>query len=83
MDEPATPSPLLELLRACDVPEQHLLADMAGTRRNYLYQIATCRRTPNVALARDITLASERLNRMTHGKTPVITIDQLASMCST
>ena len=82
--ETPTPSvtPLLELLRACDDNERTALADMAGTEVNYLYSLAGCHRgQPKLKLGLAIAQASVRLNRMTHGRTPVVTPDQLATMC--
>ena len=42
MENPSI-TPLLEVLRTCTANEQLELATLAGTTRNYLYQLATCR----------------------------------------
>ena len=80
MDQKVTP--LLELLRKCSVDEQHRLAALAGTKRNYLYQLAQCnRKSCRTALAAGIAKASVTLSKETRGRTPVITVEQLGSMC--
>lgn len=77
------PTPLLALLRACTVDEQFELARLAGTKRNYLYQLASChRRQPNVCLAEAIVAATVVLHHRTAGRIPVLTTHQLAVMCS-
>lgn len=73
------PSPLLLVLRGCTVPQQHRLAELAGTKRNYLYQLAGKSRSPNVALAVAISGASRILHQETNGKTPIITVEQFAT----
>lgn len=77
-----SPTPLLALLRACTVDEQRELARLAGTKRNYLYQLASChRRQPNVGLAEAICAATAVLHERTAGRIPLITTSQIASMC--
>lgn len=73
-------TPLLNLLRACTVEEQCELAALARTKRNYLYQLATQRRSPKVGLAKCIADASIRLHIKTLGRIPKITMEQLAQM---
>jgi len=76
-------TPLLGALRACSVDEQYEFARLAGTTRNYLYQLATChRRRPNVGLAAAICEASQVLSLRTDGRVPVLTTGDIATMCS-
>lgn len=74
---------LLALLRECTPEERDRLAALAGTKVNYLYGLATCRRgAPNVRLAVGIEDASRTLNKETKGRTRIVTSRDLASMCS-
>lgn len=73
-------TPLLALLRACSVEDRQWLAEQAGTSVSYLYHLATCKRTPSVDLAQRLVSASEALHK--RSKTPRISIQQLACMCS-
>ena len=76
-------TPLLTALRACTVEEQHEWAGLAGTKRNYLYQLATCsRRSPGVDLAKRIADASVKMHVSTLGRVPKVTMDQIATMCA-
>ncbi len=80
MKKPITP--LLSALRKMTVEEQHQMATLAGTKRNYLYQLATCsRNSPKIKLAKAIADASVVLHVQTLGRTPKLTMEQLASMC--
>ncbi len=83
METPANNvTPLLTALRACTVDEQYEFARLAGTKRNYLYQLASChRRQPNITLAAAICAASVALNSRTKGRVPVLTTDDIATMC--
>jgi hypothetical protein len=75
-------TPLLAALRACTVDEQYEFARLAGTKRNYLYQLASChRRQPNITLAAAICAASVALHSSTSGRVPVLTTDEIAKMC--
>ncbi|MEN9316089.1 MAG: hypothetical protein RIS35_2482 [Pseudomonadota bacterium] len=77
-----SPTPLLAALRACTVDEQFELARLAGTKRNYLYQLASChRKQPNVRLAEAICNATAVLNKRTDGRVPVLTTADIATMC--
>lgn len=77
-----TPTPLLALLRACTEEERDRLATLAGTEVNYLYSLAGCHRgQPKLKLGLDIAAASVTLNTDTGGRTPIVTADQLATMC--
>lgn len=78
--EPTTP--LIALLRACSPEEREWLASQAGTEVNYLYALAGCHRgQPRLKLGLDIAAASVRLRERTDGRTPIVTAEQLASMC--
>ena len=73
------------LLRACTDDEREWLADNARTTVGYLYQLAGCHRGrngPGAALALSIEDLSTQLNRLTKGRVPVVTVRELASMCS-
>jgi DNA-binding XRE family transcriptional regulator len=76
-------TPLLSALRACSVDEQYEFARLAGTTRNYLYQLATChRKNPSLQLAQSICDASARLHRKTAGRVPSLTTVEIAAMCA-
>lgn len=75
-------TPLLAVLRRMTTEEQDQFAKLAGTSRNYLYQLATCSRScPRVTLAKGIADASVVMHLQTLGRTPKLTMDQLAQMC--
>lgn len=76
-------TPLLTALRACSVDEQYEFARLAGTKRNYLYQLATChRKNPGLKLAQAICDASADLHRRTAGRVPALTTADIAGMCA-
>lgn len=78
----AAPTPLLALLRECSPEERDQLAAQAGTTVNYLYGLGTCKReSPNARLAIGIEDASRRLNKETKGRTRIVTVRELATMC--
>lgn len=74
-------TPLLDLLRELDTAEVRMeFAKLAGTSVPYLYQLAGCCRTAcRSQLAKRIADASKVMNAM-YG-TPIITMEQLATMC--
>lgn len=77
-----TPTPLLALLRACTDAERSRLAALSGTEVNYLYSLAGCHRgQPKLKLGLDIAKASQVLHEETHGRTPVVSAEQLSTMC--
>lgn len=79
-NEPVTP--LLEVLRACSVPEQHEIARQAKTTRNYLYQVATCHRASvRASTAVAISDAVTKMHVRTLGRVPKISVDEIATMC--
>ena len=77
------PTPLLTVLRSLTVDEQHDLADMAGTTRNYLYQLASCDRKPRLNLGMKIGAATRVMNKRTEGRCPVLSVQELGQMCAT
>ena len=80
---PPTPvTPLLEILRALDTDDKRdEFAALAGTSRIYLYQLAGCHRDScRAALASQIAAASRAMAEKY--QTPIITMEQLATMCS-
>lgn len=84
MTDPKTSAatPLLALLRSCTQDERDRLASLAGMSANYLYQIGTCERPrPGALTAVNIEKASRVLHAETKGRTPVVTVQELATMC--
>lgn len=83
-DPNTTPAatPLLALLRACTAAERERLAALANTRENYLYQMGTCERPrPGALIAVNVENASRVLHAETGGRTPIVTVQELATMC--
>lgn len=80
LNDPKTP--LLALLRSCSAEEREWLAAEAGTSVSYLYHLSGCQRTPTVTLASALAAATVALRKHTNGRTPKITVEQLASMCA-
>jgi transcriptional regulator with XRE-family HTH domain len=76
------PTPLLDALRTLSVPEQHRLAALAGTSRNYIYQLAGCSRRPSVDLASRVARATELMHAETEGRCPVVDLHTIATMCA-
>ena len=75
-------TPLLALLRMLDDAERAAFAADAGTTVSYLYALASCqRKSAGSTLALAIERASQRLNKKTKGSTPVVCMQQLATMC--
>ena len=75
-------TPLLNVLRHCTVPEQHELAKLAGTKRNYLYQMASCHRKEfSALLAMRVATATAIMHATSTGRIPKITAEEIASMC--
>jgi hypothetical protein len=76
-------TPLLALLRDLKTDDKRdELASLAGTSRNYLYQLAGCYRGEAgccPALAERVAAASVTLRKKY--KTPVVTAAQLVDMC--
>jgi hypothetical protein len=77
MEAPPFVHPLLIALRACTVKEQHDFAALAGTKRNYLYQLAGSSRVPRATLAVAIAKASREMHVRTTGRVPKVTVEQL------
>lgn len=76
-------TPLLALLRMLTPEQRDTLADDAQTRVDYLYKLASCSRKQCKAdLAVRIEEATKKMRSATRGKTPVITVAQLGTMCS-
>lgn len=76
-------TPLAALLRECDAEQRERLASLAGTTVNYLYNLAGCHRTdPSSSLAVGIEDASRTLHRESRGRTRIVTVRELATMCS-
>lgn len=80
MEAEAPVHPLLEVLRACTVQEQHDIAAQAGTKRNYLYQISSRTRTPKIQLAQRISKAVLDMHVKTTGRVPKISVEQLVGV---
>jgi hypothetical protein len=73
---------LTKLLRSASPEEREYLANHASTTVSYLYALAGCHRE---AMSLDLGLrlaeATRDLARMTKGRTPVLSAEQLALMC--
>lgn len=83
MAKPAPLTPLIALLRACTPDQREQLATLAGTSASYLYALGSCcRDSCRSELASRIEDASRHMHRMTKGVTPVVTMRELATMCS-
>lgn len=75
-------TPLQALLRSLTQPQRDQLAAWAGTSVTYLQALGSCARCSCRAdLAMRIHAATERLHKRTRGKTLVITVAELATMC--
>ena len=72
-------TPLIALLRALDAEQRDDFACKTATPVSYLYALGACQRTCSVKKARLIAETSREFNRL-HG-TPVVTMEQLATMC--
>lgn len=78
----AIQTPLLEFLRLCTPEQREQVAQECKTHTSYLYSIATCKRVKiAVQLAVAINEATQRMRVTTGGRTPIVTVEQLASMC--
>lgn len=80
-----TTTALSTMLRACTDDERKWLAEKAETTVGYLYQLAGCHRGrngPAAGLALSIEDLSGQLNKLTKGRVPVVSVRDLASMCS-
>lgn len=76
-------TPLLALLRLLTDEQRTAFATDAGTTVSYLYALAGCQRqSAGSTLALAIESASKRLNKASRGKTPVVCMQQLATMCA-
>lgn len=75
-------TPLAAWMRAATPDQRERLATLSGTSVNYLWQIATCRRMPNVALAVGIEDASKVLRAESKRKLPLVTAREIATMCA-
>lgn len=84
MPKTDSPTPLIALMRACDDEQRAQIATWAGTSVSYLYALGSCSRRGScrAALASGIEDASRQMNRRTNGKTPIVTMRELATMCS-
>lgn len=79
-NEPKTP--LLALLRMLTPEQREQFGEDCETNVTYLYQLATCTRKQCKAdKAVLIEAASKKMRERTRGKTPVITVVELATMC--
>lgn len=76
-------TPLSDFLRIASPEQRERCATLAGTSVGYLYQLAGChRRNPSATLALRIAEATETLHRETEGRLPIVTAEQLATMCA-
>lgn len=83
MEKQTASTPLQSLLRACDDAQRKQIAKWAGTSVSYMYALASCsRKSCRSELAAGIEDASKKMNRLTNGKTPIVTMRELATMCA-
>lgn len=76
-------TPLSDFLRIASPEQRERCATLAGTSVGYLYQLAGChRRNPSAVLALRIAEATAVLHRETDGRLPVVTAEQIATMCA-
>lgn len=76
-------TPLSDFLRIASPEQRERCATLAGTSVGYLYQLAGChRRNPSVNLAVRLAEATETLHRETDGRLPIVTAEQIATMCA-
>lgn len=76
-------TPLLALLRSLNDEQRVALAADAGTTVSYLYSLASCQRAAcRSGLALRIQQASERMHEATAGVAPIVTMQDLATMCA-
>ena len=74
---------MLRLLRECTPEQRQRLAEAVPTSVNYLYAIAGChRKNISVQMAYAIERASIAMNAWTKGQTPIVTAQQIATMCA-
>jgi hypothetical protein len=74
---------MLRLLRECTPEQRQRLAEAVPTSVNYLYAIAGChRKNISVQMAYAIERAAQALNKETRGKIPIVTAQQIATMCA-
>ena len=75
-------TPLLEVLRRCTLDEQNEIARMAGTKRNYLFQLGSCqRKQTTLRKGLRIVQAVATMHARSCGRIPKITLEELATMC--
>ena len=80
-NEPSTP--LLALLRSLNDEQRLQLAKEAGTTVSYLDALASCQREScRTDLAMRIERASEIMCEHTGGVSPIVSMRELATMCS-
>ena len=77
-NEPKTP--LLALLRTLTPKQRERFAKQARTSVSYLYALSSGDRSPSAQLALRIEQASERMHKNTNGRSPVVTMRELAEM---
>lgn len=76
-------TPLIALLRMLNKRERELLAEWSGTSVSYLYALGSCSRChARLDLAKALADATVRMRRHKRGVTPVLTMEQLATMCA-
>ena len=76
-------TPLLALLRSLNDEQRKKLAKDAGTSVSYLYSLASCQRGAcRSTLAMQIAKASERMCEYTGGVSPIVSMEELATMCA-
>lgn len=69
-------------MRLASTKEQELLAEMAGTTRNHLYQIANGHRKASPDAAHRLANASQALAKQSKGRLPELYVTDLCRVCA-
>jgi hypothetical protein len=77
-------TPLSDFLQAATPAERERCALLAGTKVNYLYQVAGCHRPrPSAEFAVLLEDATRTLHAETGGRLPIVDVRTIATMCAT
>lgn len=69
-------------MAAATTGEQEQLAKLAGTSRDYLYQVASGHRTPLTKLAGRIEAAAKEIRKVSKGRLPELLRTDLSPVCA-
>lgn len=74
-------TPLKNWMRAASANEQKLLAELCGTSRGYLYQVAGNFRQASSELAVAIERETKTMHRASKGRLPIVYRTDLSATC--